>query len=144
MSEEKKHVDYEDIIKDLRRQLAEANDKLTRIGNLCPNCTNLSDAQAIAGGQKLDYITDGCFNCDSEKHKSQLAEEKSLRMSEKAGMMLSYNAMVDAKDKEIARLKEGLKHIAEYWNQSDNERAVADALREIVETTENLLKDVNP
>lgn len=38
------------------KKLAEANDRLARIAGLCENCTNLSDAQAIARGQELDYI----------------------------------------------------------------------------------------
>lgn len=41
---------------------------------------------------------------------------------------------------ENEKLKEALEHIIEYWNGSDNYRATADALEEIIETARQALK----
>jgi len=42
-------------------------------------------------------------------------------------------------DAEIARLRDALTHIAEYWNRSENDTAMNDALFHMIETAEGAL-----
>ena len=44
--------------------------------------------------------------------------------------------------REIARLREALTHIAEYWNRSENDTAMNDALFHMIETAEGALAQV--
>lgn len=46
---------------DIEKELDTVKEKIREIQNLCPNCRNLDDAQAIAGGATGTSSEEGCL-----------------------------------------------------------------------------------
>ena len=61
------NVDVYKKIKEQEEELKNAKKIIQEIVGLCPNCRNLDDAMAIAGGAEGTSTEEGCYKCEVER-----------------------------------------------------------------------------